>query len=57
MNFSLKWKLKVLKSFKVKREKLINVNILNKKNKNLLDIWIVGIICRRNENVYLVWIW
>lgn len=57
MNFSLKWKLKVLKSFKVKREKLINVNILNKKNKNLLDIWIVEIICRRNENVYLVWIW
>lgn len=57
MNFSLKWKLKVLKSFKVKREKLINVNILNKKYKNLLDIWIVGIICRRNENVYLVWIW
>lgn len=57
MNFSLKWKLRVLKSFKVKREKLINVNILNKKYKNLLDIWIVGIICRRNENVYLVWIW
>lgn len=57
MNFSLKWKLKVLKSFKVKREKLINVNILNKKYKNLLDIWIVGIICRINENVYLVWIW
>lgn len=57
MNFSLKWKLRVLKSFKVKREKLINVNILNKKYKNLLDIWIVGNICRRNENVYLVWIW
>lgn len=32
MNLSLKRKLKVLKSFKVKREKLTNANISNKKN-------------------------
>lgn len=53
MNLSLKRKLKVLKSFKVKREKLTNANISNKKYKNLPDTRIAGTTCRRNENVYL----